>query len=519
MKLRGTLVLVLMFACLACSRQSNRPQTITESGAVSGVREGDVIVYKGIPFAAPPVGPLRWRAPQPVHRWNDVLQSDKYKPQCMQNWPPLPTMPAEPVSEDCLYLNVWTQAAGAERKRPVMVWVHGGGFRAGSASTPLYWGNELVRRHGVVVVNLSYRVGPLGFLAHPELTAESDHHASGNYGLLDVIAGLEWVHRNIAAFGGDPANVTIFGQSAGAWVINNLMISPLARGLFHAAIAESEGGDMGPAGTSEGMALLAGAQEGGIAFAKSLGARSIAELRRVPADKITAADFQGLPGVPNSNMALPIVDGYVIPDDPYTLYSEGKQADVPLMLGYNADESAHMFSPVATAAFIANTRQHYGTMADQFFALYPANSDAESVRSQERLWVESSFGWHMWVWARLHAQTSHSNVYFYHFVGEGNAGHGAELPEVFLYGFSDLPPGHQRDFAEKVSAYWTNFAKTGDPNGDGLPHWPPFGVQNEVAMFLGASFVPGPVPDRPLHDLMDAYMSRVRSGSFQGVSR
>jgi para-nitrobenzyl esterase len=518
MRLGFALASALMLTSLACPAQPAAPQTITERGVVSGVRESGVTVYKGIPFAAPPTGPLRWRAPQTVPHWRGVLPADKYKPQCVQTWPPLPTMPAEPISEDCLYLNVWTAAVDAKGKLPVMVWVHGGGFRAGSASTPLYWGNQLAHEYGVVVVNLSYRVGPLGFLVHPQLTAEADYHASGNYGLLDVIAGLEWVQRNVSAFGGDPANVTIFGQSAGAWIINNLMISPLARGFFHAAIAESEGGIMGPAGTPEGMAHLEGAQKAGIAFARTFGAKSIAELRRVPADKITAADFSGLPEIANSNMALPIVDGYVIPDDPYTLYQAGKQADVPLMLGYNADESAHIFTPVATATFIANVRQHYGAMADQFLALYPASSDAEAARSQARLWVESSFAWHMWTWARLHAQTSHSKVYFYHFVGDGNAGHGAELPYVFLYGFNSSSSNVERDMAEKVSSYWTNFAKTGDPNGDALPRWPPFRGQDETSMFLGKSFAAGEVPDRPLHLLMDAYMTHVRSGSLQGVS-
>jgi para-nitrobenzyl esterase len=517
MKLRTAIVSSAMLACFACSGRLDSPHTIVDSGVVSGVREGDVVVYKGIPFAAPPVGQLRWRTPQPVSRWSGLLQVDKYKPQCMQNWPPLPTMPAEPVSEDCLYLNLWAPAEAAKTKRPVMVWIHGGGFRAGSASTPLYWGNELAHRYGVVVINLSYRVGPLGFLVHPELTAESGYHASGNYGLLDVIAGLKWVQRNAAAFGGDPDNVTVFGQSAGAWIINNLMVSPLAPGLFHAAIAESEGGNMGPAGTTEGIALLASAERSGVAFAKTFGVQSIAQLRQIPADKITASDFPGLPEVPNSNMALPIVDGYVIPDDPYTLYAAGKQADVPLLLGYNADESAHMFSPVSTATFIANVRERYGATADQILTLYPVSSEAEAVRSQESLWVESSFGWHIWTWARLHAQTSHSKVYLYHFVG-GNAVHGAELPYVFLYGFSHSSPKQERDMAETVSAYWTNFAKTGNPNGNALPRWPPFDEHDRTAMFLGKSSTPGEAPDRAQHTLMDAYMSRVRSASAQTVS-
>ena len=484
---------------------------------MSGVREDDVIVYKGIPFAAPPVGPLRWRAPQPVARWSGLLAADKYKPQCVQNWPPVPTMPAEPVSEDCLYLNLWAPAEAAKTQRPVMVFIYGGGFRAGSASTPLYRGNALAHRYGVIQVNLSYRVGPLGFLVHPELTAESGYHASGNYGLLDVIAGLQWVQRNVTAFGGDPDNVTVFGQSAGAWVINNLMVSPLARGLFHAAIAESEGGDMGPAGTQEGMALLAGAERGGVAFAKTFGAQSIAQLRQVPADKITASDFPGLPAVANSDMALPIVDGYVIPDDPYTLCAAGKQADVPLLLGYNANESAHMFSPVSRGAFIANVRQHYGAMAEQFLALYPASSAAEALRSQGRLWVESTFGWHIWSWARLHARTSHSKVYLYHFVG-GNPVHGGELPYVFLYGLSGSSPKQEREMAETISAYWTHFAKSGNPNAAGLPRWPPFDEHEETTLFLGKSFTPGEAPDHDQHVLMDAYMSRVRAESVQGAS-
>lgn len=497
--------LTLAAALAFCAEDTVR----TENGLVQGTRDRDVVVYRGIPFAAPPVGDLRWRVPQPARRWDGVLKTDTYRAQCMQLGPPLPTMPVEPVSEDCLYLNLWMPAGRVDAKRPVMVWIHGGQFRRGSPSTPLYWGDELARTKGVVVVNIAYRVGPLGFLVHPDLSDESSHHVSGNYGLLDTIAALQWVQRNVAAFGGDPNNVTLFGQSAGAWAINKLMISPLARGLFHAAIAQS-GGDMGPTRTREGMAVLADATKSGIAFAGILGARSIAELRRIPAEQITATEFEGLPEIPHSNAALPIVDGYVIPDDTYKLYSAGKQADVPLLIGYNADEGAFMVRPVEPAAYVAATREQYGALADQFLTLYPAGSEAESKRSQTRLWAESAFGWQMWAWARAHAASAKSKVFFYYFSAKDRNGHGAELPYVFMYAFGGPWRSNEREMAEVISTYWTNFARTGDPNGSDLPAWPNFGPQREAVMHLGESSVAGEVPDLPMHLLMDTHMNGLR---------
>lgn len=278
----------LLVCATACAQANEPPPVRTTSGLVQGVHERDAVAYKGIPFAQPPVGDLRWRAPRPAPKWEGVLAAREYKPQCMQVGPPLPTMPVEPA------------------------------FRVGSPSTPLYWGHRLAATHQVITVNLAYRVGPLGFLAHPELSAESEHTVSGNYGLLDMVAGLRWVRENIAAFGGDPDNVTVFGQSAGAWAVNKLMISPLAHGLFHAAIAQS-GGDMGPTRTPEGLAVLRDAEKSGVAFAATLDAKSIDELRRLPAKTIASAQFDGLPEIPHSNAVLPIMDGYVIPADTYEL--------------------------------------------------------------------------------------------------------------------------------------------------------------------------------------------------------
>jgi para-nitrobenzyl esterase len=448
---------------VTCSASADHRVAVTEGGPVAGVVDDGVVVYKGIPFAAPPVGSLRWRPPQPVKPWKAVLAADSYKPQCPQLGPPLPGMPVEKNSEDCLYLNLWVPARAAPRRRAVMVYLYGGGLRKGSASTPLYWGDELARHEDVIVVNLAYRLGPLGFLAHPELSAESAQHVSGNYGLLDMVAGLQWVRNNITAFGGDPANVTLFGQSAGSWSINKLMISPLARGLFQKAIGESAG-DMGPAGTHEGMPLLPAAEKVGVAFTNSLGAHSIADLRRISAEEITAAKFSGLPDVDHYDGGVAIVDGYVIPSDTYALYASGKQADIPLLVGYNADED------------------------------------------------EKVFRWQMWAWATVHARTSHSRVYFYRFTGQ-HSYHGAELPYVFMMplrsGGRGWPAGDPK-IAEVIAAYWTNFAKTANPNGAGLPTWPALDDQHEVAMSLGREFVAGPMPDLAEHQRVDAYMNSLR---------
>jgi para-nitrobenzyl esterase len=383
-------VVALVLALFAAAAVSAPPIVKTESGLLQGVADENVIVYKGIPFAAPPLGERRWKAPQPAAHWAGIRKADTFPPQCSQLGPPLPTMPAEPTSEDCLYLNLWAPVKHSHAKVPVIVFFYGGGFRRGSASTPFYASGGLPKATGIILVNVNYRVGPLGFLAHPELSAESSHHVSGNYALLDAIAGLQWVKRNVSAFGGDPARVTIFGHSAGSQLVSKLMISPPARGLFHAAIADSNA-DMGPMHTNEGMAVLSDAEKAGVAFASSLGARSLAELRKIPAETITESTFEGLPGVYGTSPSLPIVDGYVQPDDTYTLYTKGKQADVPLLLGYNEGEGEYFQAPITSSDYTAAVRKKYAAFADQILALFPAGSDEQTERNNSRLDAERSF--------------------------------------------------------------------------------------------------------------------------------
>jgi para-nitrobenzyl esterase len=278
-----------------------------EQGTLQGTKEAGLTVYRGVPFAAPPVGALRWRAPQPAAKWQGVRRADKFAPQCAQ------AGPGTDMSEDCLYLNVWSPAKSASEKLPVLVWIYGGGFAGGATSIPAYSG-EVLAKKGVVLVSIAYRVGPLGFLVHPELSAESAQHVSGNYGLLDMIAGLQWIKKNIAAFGGNPNKVTIFGESAGGIAVSQLCASPLANGLIQGAISES-GGSFGPPRAAgqpgENMRRLDTAERDGLAFAKNAGASSLAELRALPAEKILAAQ---------RGMAWPVVDGWVIPDDQYKLY-------------------------------------------------------------------------------------------------------------------------------------------------------------------------------------------------------
>lgn len=502
-----------LFLLIVCLEATAAPAVKVEGGLLEGAAEENLTVYKGVPFAAPPVGDLRWRPPQPVAKWDGVRKADRFAPACMQGGMGGP--PPGGLSEDCLYLNIWTPAKSARERIPVLVWIYGGGFNAGATSIPVNSGDKLARR-GVVLVSIAYRVGVFGFYAHPELSAESPQRVSGNYGLLDMIAGLQWIQRNIAAFGGDPKRVTIFGESAGGIAVSMLSASPLAKGLFHGAISQS-GGSFGPVSKNpspgENMRALADAEASGAEFAKSAGAASLKELRALSAEQVMDAARR------QRGMAWPIVDGWVIPDDQYKLYEAGKFNDTPVLVGYNSDEGLS-FTRVKTAAeYAAGVRQRYGPFADELLKAYPTSGDTVNKTARD-LARDSAFGWHTWVWARLQSRMGKGNAYLYYFdqhperapdspQADHGSPHAAEIPYVFE-NLSDirrpLTPEDRR-ISEAMAIYWTNFAKYGHPNGEGVPNWPAFSDKNPVVMYFAGKPHTGPVPSEPSLRVLDRYFS------------
>jgi para-nitrobenzyl esterase len=528
--MKRSIILIFLPAMIllaACNRPEG-PVTLVkvEGGRVEGVVENGITIFRGIPFAAPPVGDLRWRPPQPVEPWDTVLKADAFAPACPQARMPFPGAPEMEVSEDCLYLNVWTPASSSKDRLPVMVWIYGGGFAMGSTSVPTYSGEKLAAL-GVVVVSIAYRVGALGFLAHPQLTAESDHHVSGNYGLLDQIAGLEWVQHNIRAFGGDPGRVTIFGESAGGISVSMLSASPLCKGLFAGAISQS-GGSFGPVSQDkrgDGIQLLEGAENTGLEFAARMGAGSIAELREMDPGQWMDDPLSRMGGF------WPVVDRYVIAGDQYRLYEAGRYNDVNVLIGTNSDEGSMFVRPSAPAQYEEHIRQQFGPFADRILEAYPGNTESETYTSLADIFREIVFAWPTWSWARLQTRTGDSNVFVYYFSQQQpaslfssykprGAGHGAEVAYVFrhLAGGGDSPYTEE-DLAlsEMMARYWTNFARTGDPNGEGLPHWPVFQEGGTAVLYMDGTPHTGPVPNLEKLRLMDEYFSWLRERGTGGL--
>ncbi|HEX3880100.1 MAG TPA: carboxylesterase family protein [Bryobacteraceae bacterium] len=496
---------LLLFLCVPLS--GALPDAVRiDAGLVSGVTDQatGLRVFKGIPYAAAPVGDLRWRAPKPAAAWTGTRTANDFSAACTQT--PYPALSpfrdpnSERVSEDCLYLNVWTAAQSAADKRPVMVWIHGGALTRGSGATHYYDGTRFAE-HGVVVVTINYRLGVFGFLAHPELTKESGRNASGNYGFLDQIAALEWVQKNIAAFGGDPGKVTIAGESAGSWSVHALVCSPLAKGLFRGAIGES-GADF--AGEPE----LAEAEKAGVRFAQSVGATTLAELRAKPADELLRRQRD----------TSPTVDGWFLPVQPYEIFAAGKQNDVATLIGSNADEGT-AFAPAAIKmeSYRQTAAARYAKRADEFLRIYPASTDAEARAASAAAIRDQVFGWEMRTWARLQTRTGKAPVFLYYFSQTPppplgrilGAYHASEIQYVFGTLVKTASEA-DRKLSEAMGAYWTNFITTGDPNGKNLLKWPAYSEKADLAMELGPQVAPMAVPHKAALDFVDAGMAEQR---------
>lgn len=504
---RSLALIVLLGMGLSVAHAADLQQVTVEQGRLQGKAEGGLTVFKGVPFAQPPVGDLRWAPPQPAEKWSGVRPALEYAPSPVQAGEP-----AAGKSEDSLYLNVWTPAQADTDKLPVLVWIYGGGFSFGSSADPLTDGTRLANK-GVVLVSIAYRVGQLGFLAHPELSAESPAKVSGNYGLLDQIAALTWIKNNIAAFGGDPDRVTIFGESAGGISVSMLAASPLAKGLFHGAISQS-GGSFGPTRKQnypgENMSTLKQAEADGVNYVAQFGASSIAELRQFEADKFIPEQWS-MPG------GWPIVDGHVIADDQFKLYQQGRYNDVPVLVGYNSDEGLSFIWNDDPKQFIAGIETRYGKYAEPLLEAYSVNEE-KITRSARNLVRDAAFGWHTWSWARLQSERGKSPAYLYYFdqhpahpkgSAKDNHGspHGQEIAYVFQRLNSEHPDAMKSDagLSEAMATYWTNFAKTGNPNGEGLPQWPAFDSDSSSVMYFQQTPHLGPVPDEEALKVLDQY--------------
>ncbi len=483
------------------------------SGLVRGTvsaTNARVQVFRGIPYAASTAAANRWKPPLPVVPWNGLRECTEFGPACPQS--PYPKESAyyrdpEPQSEDCLNLNVWSASIAAGERRPVMVWIHGGALTRGSGAVDVYDGTALAQK-GVVIVTINYRLGPLGFFAHPELTAESPQHASGNYGFLDQIAALKWVQQNIVHFGGDPNCVTIFGESAGAQSVCALMASPLAKGLFHRAIAES-GSAFRP------MPTLAAAESQGIRLAESAGAKSLEELRQLPADKlIELAKARG------DGRAVPNIDGWCLPNDARTIFSQGKHQKVPTIVGSNADEMTTL-APLASRpkTLVMLNTQISLLLGDptQVKRLYPAAKDIDAVRAYLDIVGDVSFTLPARTWARWDTDAG-GRAYLYHFTRvtplAARSGLGAFHAAEIAYVFNNLErlkrPIEDADqkLADAMSTYWTSFARTGDPNAAGLPEWTPYNAHSEPAMEFGEKVTSVSHVRQPKLDMLEGLLKK-----------
>jgi para-nitrobenzyl esterase len=531
--IRFLLLLALTFFTFACDSSTNKAEStapevkaevnedlpLTKTvevtgGTIEGVEQDGILIYKGIPFAAPPVGELRWKAPAPVQPWTGIKKADAFCNACMQASGAMGN--SAPVSEDCLYLNVWTPAKKMNENIPVVYWIHGGGYSGGSTSTPMYDGTGFAKK-GVVFVSVAYRLGPFGFLAHPELSSESGH-GSGTYGMLDMIAGLKWVKENISKFGGDPTKVTIFGHSAGGGAVSILAASPLTKGLFDGVICMS-GGSFTPLQTSKqagiglGIPSLNFAESTGVDFLKELGVADIKAAR-----SLSAEDIQNkLAGGMGMMRFKPVADGYVISNDLYSLYEAGKFNYSPVLLGNTSDEMGAFGGTQNTtpAEFEKQIKTQYGPYAEKILSVFPHSTDAAATRSSKDI-RNSSFSWNTRAWSLLQSGQGKVKAYQYYFdyhpgSPDGGSGHGSDVPFAFQTLGGRTAPGEEAlKLSDMISNYWINFIKSGDPNGPGLPEWPAFSGNAQKVMVFDTAPGARSVPDLERLKVFDEYYEWLR---------
>lgn len=482
-------------------------------GIVEGVINEGISSFKGIPFAAPPIGKLRWKSPQPIVPWDGVKKADAFASAPIQNKMIAKMYFNDPVtSEDCLYLNVWTSAKSPDEKLPVVMWIHGGGFAGGATSIPAFQGTSYAKE-GIVFVSAAYRIGPFGFLAHPDLSKESGK-GSGCYGIQDQIAALKWINENIKNFGGDPKNITIFGESAGGISTSIISIVPEAKGLFQHIICQS-GAYMQPLKNAQegGMwfSSLKLAEEYGEKFLNQLGVNDIEAARQLSPEQIQkrVARFDLFP-------FFPVADGVTIPADGYKLYQEGKFNDVDVMVGFNSDEGAvfvQSMPVLKTNGFEKMVRDGYGLYAESLLKVYPHSTDKEAFKSQKDFWRDPFFGWPTWALANLHTQKSKNKTFVYYFdyhneKSPEGASHGAEVPYVLKYKAGikngDLSESDNA-MMNLTSSYWINFVKKGNPNGKGLPKWPIYNPKKKMTMIFDNNSSSRPFPNVEKYKTFDSY--------------
>ena len=470
--------LSLTLACLASTfiLAQVPDEVLTDTGIVRGdtAQNSSVKVYKGIPYAAPPIGANRWRAPQPAASWSGVRDATKFAPRCAQRGF-APGADQLLSSEDCLYLNIWTSAETPDELQPVMLWIHGGGFVSGAGSLPLYDGANLAEK-GAVIVTFNYRLGTFGFYAHPELTAESPYQSSGNYAIQDAIAALEWIYNNIAGFGGDPTNVTVFGESAGGAAIAALITSPQARGLIHRAIMQSRSDSPVLGYTIEQQRTLEEAEAAGLEQMQSFGANSLAELRQASTQEIVE-------NFPAGGAA--IVDGYVMPKSIAQTFADGEQHPVYLMAGSNRDEGVFFGIGSETLAdYQAMATRVYGDLADDFLEVYPASTDAQARQMSLKAFNDEMAWINRYMVGAQSERGLDSYVYYFTRVPPGQEARGATHVAELAYVFNHYDQNANwtavdRKLGDTMAAYWVNFARRGNPNGEDLPSWTAF-LENTV---------------------------------------